>query len=107
MTYSGHGENLSDFTVFGRKLYLPMSGTVAKVEREHPDNPPELIKGQFLIFETATFANFLPTVHVITYERAVKLQIFPCAPETYWQCISKSKGMPVPHRMVIHVAGYL
>ena len=52
MTYSGKGENLSDYAVFERKLYLPMSGTVVNVEKEHPDNPPDLIKGQFLISET-------------------------------------------------------
>ena len=57
MTYSGKGENLSDYAVFGRKLYLPMSGIVAKVEREHPDNPPDLIKGQFLIYESVASVN--------------------------------------------------
>ena len=44
MTYSGQGQNLSDFAVFGLDLYLPLSGTVANVETNHPDNPPELNK---------------------------------------------------------------
>ena len=78
MTYSGHGENLSDFTVFGRKLYLPMSGTVAKVEREHPDNPPELIKGQFLIFEMAASAIFSPNCPSIKEYACSTWNVNPC-----------------------------
>ena len=44
MTYSGQGQNLSEFAVFGLDLYLPLSGVVANVETNHPDNPPELNK---------------------------------------------------------------
>lgn len=43
MTYSGLGQELTDYAAFGRQLGLPLSGIVSKVMRSHPDNPPDLI----------------------------------------------------------------
>ena len=74
MTYSGKGQNLSDFAVFGLDLYLPLSGTVASVETNHPDNPPELIKAlEFMTLDNGSEANLEEKPHN-------KLEITPGGP---------------------------
>ena len=74
MTYSGQGHNLSDFAVFGLDLYLPLSGTVASVETNHPDNHPELIKAlEFMNLDNGSEANLEEKPHN-------KLEITPGGP---------------------------
>jgi len=42
MTYTGYGTRLTNFAVWNKAVYLPFSGTVSKVMRLNPDNPPDL-----------------------------------------------------------------
>ena len=43
MTYSGLGEENSDFAVWGRRVSLAMEGEVVTVVRGEVDNPPDLV----------------------------------------------------------------
>lgn len=43
MSYSNLGKKLTDYAIFGKNAYLPMSGTVTKITRAFSDNPPDIV----------------------------------------------------------------
>ena len=64
MTYKGLGKNLDDFEVFGKDLYLPINGTVARVLEHNSDNIPQLIEAiKFTTLDNGTEAHLKEKPH--------------------------------------------
>ena len=64
MTYKRLGKDLEDFAVFGKDLYLPMNGTVARVLEHNSDNVPQLIKAiNFTTLDNGTKAHLKEKPH--------------------------------------------